>query len=983
MMKGSDIEEQEKKAKLFNEWEKFTSTDGESIESYYHRFMQPMNDLKRNKHFPENIASNLKFLNNLQPEWKRHVTIVRQTKNLHEADFTQIYDFLKMNQDEVNALRAERLAKSHDPLALMAHSQNSFNFPTTHKDQSSSNINDPTKAMNAVLILFAKAFQLSAPTNNNQRTSFNPRNCQIAQSVMNMGRDRQIQNVGGNGGNQFGHYAGQVAQNQQGYNAWQNGIANQNGTGNVVAARAEGDLDEIEEVNANCILMANLQQASTSGTQHDKAPVYDTNGSTKEDKFLDKEVELEAKIKDLENILLKRDQTVQTMHMLNPKPDSFYHPNQKMALGYPNPSYLKKAQLKQQSLYNGNLLLEEHDAPAVYDSKETLELAQESREKIRSIKKEIKPANYAKINHLSRVQNFEIQFLHKAAKFVRDIKSLAKEADESLDKQKSLALKIERLLKASVSHDILSIVQNGFVNVPSDLQTKLDPYNDMQQKVERLQDQLRDLKGKSSDTSSASNTLDPLNQKLESKIVELEFQVVNYEREISHLKTTYKNMFDSIASNRALAKLHNLVYENAKLRAWLFENTFIPMNNTSGMSVTPHVDKPKLSAATPLSKKLHALMPSHSVPHPKEFNVMKHKNVISPGMFKIINLKCHGQQPKGNTRNARYPSASKSSEVKKNVTIEDHRMTLLLFKNQIIMSSECNNIKLAIRNDKSEIVCDTCKQCLATANHDACLPSFVNALNSRANKLYDNVPPSANQKRHRTHVWKPKQVGSKERLATKHRLPRFSLKWSPSGRSFDLKGKLVAIKETNYPNDDKACTSNPQEPMRKWFPNSTVLLNRLSKFVCGGTLASLEIWMVLTCSKAIVLQISTPLISMTWPQLLPYVCVGITHETSAAKTPQQNGVIERKNRTLVKAARTLLIFSHAPLFLWAEAIATACILKTVPLFTDNYREDIGKLGAKGDIGFFMGYSANSVAYIVYNRRTTKIIETMNVTFDEL
>nr|GEX58634.1 hypothetical protein [Tanacetum cinerariifolium] len=67
MMKGSDIGEQEKKAKLFNEWEKFTSTDGESIELYYHRFMQLINDLKRNKHFSKNIASNLKFLNNLQP----------------------------------------------------------------------------------------------------------------------------------------------------------------------------------------------------------------------------------------------------------------------------------------------------------------------------------------------------------------------------------------------------------------------------------------------------------------------------------------------------------------------------------------------------------------------------------------------------------------------------------------------------------------------------------------------------------------------------------------------------------------------------------------------------------------------------------------------------------------------------------------------------------------------------------------------------
>ncbi|GJR27525.1 retrovirus-related pol polyprotein from transposon TNT 1-94 [Tanacetum coccineum] len=52
-------------------------------------------------------------------------------------------------------------------------------------------------------------------------------------------------------------------------------------------------------------------------------------------------------------------------------------------------------------------------------------------------------------------------------------------------------------------------------------------------------------------------------------------------------------------------------------------------------------------------------------------------------------------------------------------------------------------------------------------------------------------------------------------------------------------------------------------------------------------------------------------------------------------------------------------------------------------YPKNDREDIGKLGAKGDIGFFIGYSADSCAYRVYNRRTKKIMETMNVTFDEL
>nr|GEX60623.1 hypothetical protein [Tanacetum cinerariifolium] len=206
MMKGSDIGIEEKKAKLFNEWERFTSNDEESIESYYHRFLKLMNDLKQNKHFPEKIASNLKFLNNLQPEWSRH--------------------------KEVDELKAERLAKTQDPLALLATSNNPYNFPVLNQDQPSFNQNymqqpmpNPvditylTTAMNMALALMAKAFKLnySTPTNNNQRISSNPRNTQIAQPGMNMGQDRQMQMVGGNA-------------NQ-----------NLNGNGNLVAARTEGN----------------------------------------------------------------------------------------------------------------------------------------------------------------------------------------------------------------------------------------------------------------------------------------------------------------------------------------------------------------------------------------------------------------------------------------------------------------------------------------------------------------------------------------------------------------------------------------------------------------------------------------------------------------------------------------------------------------------------------------------------------------------
>ncbi|GJZ21762.1 hypothetical protein Tco_0558801, partial [Tanacetum coccineum] len=125
---------------------------------------------------------------------------------------------------------------------------------------------------------------------------------------------------------------------------------------------------------------------------------------TREDELLDKQIQLKNKIKELDNILVKAGQSIQTMHMLSPKPDSFYHTEQKMALAYPNPFYLKQAQQKQQSLYNGKVLLEKHDHPVVYDLEETLQLAQGV----------------------------------EAAKFVRDFKSLAKEADESLAKNKAL-----------------------------------------------------------------------------------------------------------------------------------------------------------------------------------------------------------------------------------------------------------------------------------------------------------------------------------------------------------------------------------------------------------------------------------------------------------------------------------------------------------------------------------------------------------------
>nr|GEZ13211.1 retrovirus-related Pol polyprotein from transposon TNT 1-94 [Tanacetum cinerariifolium] len=144
-----------------------------------------------------------------------------------------------------------------------------------------------------------------------------------------------------------------------------------------------------------------------------------------------------------------------------------------------------------------------------------------------------------------------------------------------------------------------------------------------------------------------------------------------------------------------------------------------------------------------------------------------------------------------------------------------------------------------------------------------------------------------------------------------------------------------------------------------------------------------------------------------------YEEVGISHETSVARSPQQNGVVERRNRILIEAAHTMLIYAQAPLFLWAEAVATACFMQNRSIirlrhgkttyellhsklldlsffhvfgalcYPINDSENLGKLQQKDDIRIFIGYAPTKKAFRIYNRRTRRIVETIHVDFDEL
>ncbi|GKB28763.1 retrovirus-related pol polyprotein from transposon TNT 1-94, partial [Tanacetum coccineum] len=144
-----------------------------------------------------------------------------------------------------------------------------------------------------------------------------------------------------------------------------------------------------------------------------------------------------------------------------------------------------------------------------------------------------------------------------------------------------------------------------------------------------------------------------------------------------------------------------------------------------------------------------------------------------------------------------------------------------------------------------------------------------------------------------------------------------------------------------------------------------------------------------------------------------YEDVGISHQISVARSPQQNDVVKRQNRTLVEVARTMLIFSKAPLFLWAEAVATACFIQNQSLIRKRYKktpyellhnkkpdlsyfhvfgalcyptndtEDLSKLKSKADIGIFVGYAPAKKVFRIYNKRTRLTTKTIHVDFEEL
>ncbi|GKB72022.1 retrovirus-related pol polyprotein from transposon TNT 1-94 [Tanacetum coccineum] len=216
LMHGSEITTHVRHSRLMDEFDKFAAKEGESLDSVHERLTTLVNIMDRNNVRPIPVAINTKFLNCLQPEWSKYVTMVRHNQTGPAVSYDVLYDQLVQFEPHVLASRAKKAAKNHDPLALIAHS----NASSSHSHANSSYSPQPyyvthppsvvdyddeyqgelqgdsqEDKLTTAMMLLARAIsqKFSTPTNNRFRISSNTRN----QAVVQDGRvDIQTKNSG-------------------------------------------------------------------------------------------------------------------------------------------------------------------------------------------------------------------------------------------------------------------------------------------------------------------------------------------------------------------------------------------------------------------------------------------------------------------------------------------------------------------------------------------------------------------------------------------------------------------------------------------------------------------------------------------------------------------------------------------------------------------------------------------------------------------
>ncbi|GJS64884.1 retrovirus-related pol polyprotein from transposon TNT 1-94 [Tanacetum coccineum] len=335
-----------------------------------------------------------------------------------------------------------------------------------------------------------------------------------------------------------------------------------------------------------------------------------------------------------------------------------------------------------------------------------------------------------------------------------------------------------------------------------------------------------------------------------------------------------------------------------------------------------------------------------------------------------------GSQPSGNIKKDKIQQTPSNTQKNK---VEAHPRKVkssLKNKNSVVEPKGTATVQHSKLNANSELKYVKCNGCMLSDNHDLCVLDFINNVNARVKSK--SVKKSSKRKVWKPtgkvftnigYIWRPTgrtftivgNVCPLTRITTTTEVPLRK----PTALENETPKPVITLvysrkprkSKTNVPVSKskvlKSVSANKKEPNKSWgsivsdVPSSSLdecrydgVLSYMSlvKGLIAPTSVSSELWskdealdLIIKFLKMIQVRLKVPVrrirtdngtefVNQTLREY--YEKVGISHETSVARSLQQNGVVERHNRTLIEAARTMLIYAKAPLFLWAEAVAT-------------------------------------------------------------
>nr|GEU49263.1 integrase, catalytic region, zinc finger, CCHC-type, peptidase aspartic, catalytic [Tanacetum cinerariifolium] len=322
-----------------------------------------INDLKKCGYKKDNCELNYKFLNNLQPEWKRYGTLMRKTKNLMDINIDALYNILKQNQGDVNdalGYKKKAVVVTSDPLALVAEITNSANkkqeFVKSDEKKEDKKADKKKRDMSKVKCYNCKKEGYFAKDCKKQKV-YDYNYYKTKMLLAKKDSDEQVL----------------LAEDQ----AWMESISNSD-----------------QEINANMVLMAQIKnvlsdsdESSSSAEETIAEVAYYTSESESESKFetseyyelegyvSNKDVEIEKcleRLNECENKIHKIGQTNQIIHMIMPSKDTLY--NGRKGVGFENPSYFEKAKDLRPSLYDEKVIGIGYTLMFLIHSNEALEI---------------------------------------------------------------------------------------------------------------------------------------------------------------------------------------------------------------------------------------------------------------------------------------------------------------------------------------------------------------------------------------------------------------------------------------------------------------------------------------------------------------------------------------------------------------------------------------------------------------------------------